>query len=43
MIDDALLGFWTCLAIANADDIPTWTPGDEFEAARIEALRALEE
>ena len=43
MIDDALLGFWTGLAIANADEIPTWTPGDEFEAARIEALQALEE
>lgn len=43
MIDDALLGFWTGLAIANADEKPTWVPGDEFEAARIEALRALEE
>ena len=43
MIDDALLGFWTGLAIANADEIPTWSPGDEFEAARIEALRALED
>jgi len=43
MIDDALLGFWTGLAIANADEKPTWVPGDEFEAARIEALRALED
>ena len=43
MIDDALLGYWTGLAIANADEIPTWNPGDEFEAARIEALKALEE
>jgi Zn-dependent M28 family amino/carboxypeptidase len=43
MVDDALLGFWTGLAIANADEKPTWNPGDEFEAARIEALRALEE
>lgn len=43
MIDDALLGFWTGLAIANADEKPTWNPGDEFEAARIEALKALEE
>jgi Zn-dependent M28 family amino/carboxypeptidase len=42
MIDDALLGYWTGLAIANADDIPTWNAGDEFEAARLEALRALE-
>ena len=40
MIEDAVLGFWTGLAIANADDMPEWTPGDEFEAARREALRA---
>jgi len=43
MVDDALLGFWTGLAIANADEKPNWNPGDEFEAARIEALQALEE
>jgi Zn-dependent M28 family amino/carboxypeptidase len=43
MVDDALLGYWTGLAIANADDMPTWNPGDEFEAARIEALKALED
>ena len=43
MIDDALLGYWTGLAIANADDMPTWNPGDEFEAARLEALKALED
>jgi hypothetical protein len=38
MIADAQLGFWVGLAIANADEMQTWTPGDEFEAARIEAL-----
>ena len=43
MVDDALLGYWTGLAIANADDMPTWNPGDEFEAARIEALKAVED
>lgn len=42
MIDDALLGYWTGLAIANADEMPHWNAGDEFEAARIEALRAVE-
>ncbi|HEY5641812.1 MAG TPA: M28 family peptidase [Woeseiaceae bacterium] len=42
MISDALLGYWTGLAIANSDEVPTWVPGDEFEAARIEALKALE-
>ena len=43
MIDDALLGYWTGLAIANADEMPTWLPGDEFEAARLEALKAVED
>ena len=43
MVDDALLGYWTGLAIANADEMPTWNEGDEFEAARLEALSALEE
>jgi Zn-dependent M28 family amino/carboxypeptidase len=40
IVDDALLGYWTGLAIANADDMPTWNEGDEFEAARLEALAA---
>lgn len=40
MITDALLGYWTGLAIANADDMPRWVEGDEFEAARLEALAA---
>ena len=43
MIDDAQLGYWTGLAIANTDDMPTWNPGDEFEAARIKALSELED
>jgi len=38
MIDDARLGYWTGLAIANADEMPVWNVGDEFEAARLEAL-----
>lgn len=38
---DAELGFWTGLAIANADEMPRWNPGDEFEAARLEALKAV--
>jgi len=42
MIADALLGFWTGLAIANADDMPHWVEGDEFEAARLAALAAEE-
>lgn len=43
MISDALLGYWTGLAIANADEMPQWYEGDEFEAARLEALEAVEE
>jgi Zn-dependent M28 family amino/carboxypeptidase len=43
MIDDALLGYWTGLAIANADNMPTWNAGDEFEAARLEALKNVED
>ena len=38
MITDALLGYWTGLAIANADEMQSWNEGDEFEAARIKAL-----
>jgi Zn-dependent M28 family amino/carboxypeptidase len=43
MITDALLGYWTGLAIANADEMPSWVAGDEFEAARLEALAREEE
>jgi len=42
MIDDATLGYWTGLAIANADEMPTWNPGDEFEGARLESLAPAE-
>ena len=41
MIKDTVLGFWTGLAIGNADEMPSWNPGDEFEAARLEALKAV--
>ncbi len=43
MVDDALLGYWTGLAIANADEVPTWNAGDEFEAARLAAIEALQD
>jgi hypothetical protein len=43
MVSDALLGFWTGLAIANADEPPAWNPGDEFEAARLKALQDIAE
>jgi Peptidase family M28/PA domain len=40
MIDDARLAFFCGLLIANADRLPSWRPGDEFEAARLAALAA---
>jgi len=43
MIADATLGFWAGLSIANAQEMPQWEPGDEFEAARIKALQDLED
>jgi Zn-dependent M28 family amino/carboxypeptidase len=42
MVQDAQFGFWAGLIVANADAMPAWNPGDEFEAARVEALEALE-
>ena len=41
MVDDARLGFYAGWLIAEDDALPAWTPGDEFEAARKEALEAL--
>jgi Zn-dependent M28 family amino/carboxypeptidase len=40
MVEDAQLGFWAGVAIANAATMPTWTPGDEFEAVRQAAIAA---
>ncbi len=42
-VADAQLGFWTGLAVANADEMPIWNEGDEFEAARLEALQEVSE
>lgn len=41
MIDDAVLGFKVGLWLAEQDAMPSWNPGDEFEAARQQALSAL--
>jgi Zn-dependent M28 family amino/carboxypeptidase len=38
MVQDSQVGFWIGLAVANADAMPTWNAGDEFEAKRLEAL-----
>ncbi len=41
MVEDAQLALECGLAVAQADEAPAWNPGDEFEAARLEALAAL--
>ena len=43
LIEDAIVGFRVGLRIANADEMPTWNEGDEFEAVRLEALAAAQE
>ncbi|HXW74216.1 MAG TPA: M28 family peptidase [Steroidobacteraceae bacterium] len=42
MIEDAQLDMLSAWLIAQADALPTWKPGDEFEAARQRALAALD-
>jgi Zn-dependent M28 family amino/carboxypeptidase len=39
MIDDARVAFAMGAMIADADDTPTWVPGDEFEAVRKASAR----
>lgn len=41
MLDDARLGFFIGLAVANDAQLPAWTQGDEFEAVRQKALAAV--
>jgi Zn-dependent M28 family amino/carboxypeptidase len=38
LVEDAQLGFLVGLTVAEADELPAWNPGDEFERARLEAL-----
>jgi Zn-dependent M28 family amino/carboxypeptidase len=42
MVEDAMLGFYVGYEVANAKQMPSWVPGDEFEAARKKALEAVE-
>jgi Zn-dependent M28 family amino/carboxypeptidase len=37
-VEDTRLGYEVALGVANADDLPRWYPGDEFEPARRRAL-----
>ena len=41
MVEDARIGFLAGLALAQADEMPAWNEGDEFEAARLAALAAV--
>ncbi|HMB53715.1 MAG TPA: M28 family peptidase [Thermoanaerobaculia bacterium] len=43
MVEDCRLGFYAGWLVSQADAMPAWTPGDEFEAARREAIEALGE
>jgi len=38
LVEDAQFGYYAGLKIADADALPAWHPGDEFEAARLRAL-----
>ena len=42
MVDDTRLVFRVTAELASADTLPSWRPGDEFEAARLAALAALQ-
>jgi Zn-dependent M28 family amino/carboxypeptidase len=42
MVQDSQLGFLTGLWVAEQDEMPTWTRGDEFEAAREAAILAAD-
>jgi len=42
LIEDAQMAFYVAVSIAEADEMPSWNIGDEFEAARLEALAARE-
>jgi Zn-dependent M28 family amino/carboxypeptidase len=43
MVEDTRLGFLAGLAVTQADSMPAWVPGDEFEAARKKALAEAED
>lgn len=43
MVEDTRVGFISGLSIAETATLPAWNPGDEFEAARLAALKAVAE
>ncbi len=40
MIEDVQLAYYIGLDVANADEMPAWNAGDEFEAARLASIAA---
>lgn len=42
IVDDARLGFFAGLSVAESDEMPSWAPGDEFEPARKKTGEAAE-
>ena len=42
-IEDAKLLFYVGLQVANQSELPAWNAGDEFEAARLEAIKTRDE
>ncbi len=38
LVEDAHLSFFLALMVANADEMPNWYPGDEFEDERLDSL-----
>ena len=40
-LDDVELGLACARAISENPELPSWNPGDEFEAARLAALAAV--
>jgi len=41
MVEDSIVAFLSGLEVAETEALPTWMPGDEFEAARLRALKEL--
>ena len=41
MVQQTRLAFWIGLRVADADEMPEWNKGDEFERARLKALGKL--
>ncbi|MGK2856427.1 MAG: M20/M25/M40 family metallo-hydrolase [Thermoanaerobaculia bacterium] len=41
MIEDSIVAFLSGLEVASTRELPAWMPGDEFDAARVRALKEI--